>query len=210
MWLEADSAIRLFSTTRDDGARRPMPDQVEIFEPPDAEDARLRRLYQYWQAKCAGRLFPNRADLDPLDFPYILGLVTLVDVIDTRQPTSPPAAMLPDDQGMTAEASAMPPRRYYFRLDGSRLAEISGVDYTGRYLDQLPWPDYVDFVRWTYDEVLRKKRPLAYRRHGNIDEHPFDEETIILPLGAGQGRIEKLLVAVIPGQVGPAVDSVIL
>jgi len=104
-----------------------------------------------------------------------------------------------DDQGMTAEASAMPPRRYYFRLDGSRLAEISGVDYTA-----VIWINCVAglcrFRRWTYDEVLRKKRPLAYRRHGNIDEHPLTRNIILRWVRAG--RIEKLLVAVIPGQVG--------
>jgi hypothetical protein len=88
--------------------------------------------------------------------------------------------------------------------------ELSGIDYTGRYLDELPWPDYVDFIRWTYDETLRKKRPFGYRRDGNIDEHSFDEETLIFPLGCGRGRIEKLMVAVIPGEVDPVVTPVIL
>jgi hypothetical protein len=174
-----------------------MQDQVEIFEPVDAQDARLQRLYRYWQEKSAGRLFPDRNDLDPLDFPYLLGFVTMVDIIEAH---SAPAS--------TELATGR--RRYYFRLDGSRLAEISGTDYTGRYLDELPWPDYVDFIRWTYDEVQRRKRPLGYRRHGNIDEHTFDEETIILPLGAGHGHIEKLLVAVIPGQISPAAEAVVL
>ena len=52
--------------------------------------------------------------------------------------------------------------------------------------------------------------PLGYRRRGNIDEHTFDEETVIFPLGAGRGRIEKLMVAVIPGEVDPAITPVIL
>ncbi|HWU00511.1 MAG TPA: PAS domain-containing protein [Terriglobales bacterium] len=184
-----------------------MQDQVELFEAAEAQDKRLSRLYQYWRDKCGDRQFPDRADIDPVDFRYILGFVTLVDVIDIDLPVAntPPGGSLVGNR-----TSPQPGRRYYFRLDGSRLAELSGTDYTGRYLDELPWPDYVDFVRWTYDEVLRKKRPLGYRRNGNIDEHTFDEETLIFPLGAGQGRIEKLLVAVIPGEFDPAITSVIL
>lgn len=186
-------------------------DQVELFEAAEALDSRLRRLHAYWQDKCAGRQFPDRADLDPVDFRYILGFVTLVDVVDIDLPVhnNNPAGGGAIQSG-GGRAASYPGCRYYFRLDGSRLAELSGSDYTGRYLDELPWPDYVDFVRWTYDEVLRRKRPLGYRRQGNIDEHTFDEETLIFPLGAGRGRIEKLLVAVIPGEVDPAVTAVIL
>jgi|GEM_PF-670080 hypothetical protein len=191
-----------------------MQDQVELFEAAEAQDNRLSRLYQYWHGKCGDRQFPDRTDIDPIDFRYILGFVTLVDVIDIDLPVANAGPgsnkEAASGTGASGRISAQPGRRYYFRLDGSRLAELSGVDYTGRYLDELPWPDYVDFVRWTYDEVLRKKRPLGYRRNGNIDEHTFDEETLIFPLGAGHGRIEKLLVAVIPGEVDPAITSVIL
>jgi len=184
-----------------------MQDQVELFDAAEAQDRRLQRLYRYWQSKCADRLFPDRADIDPVDFHFILGFVTLVDVIDVDLPVANAA---PTGGSTAPPERAQPRHRYYFRLDGSRLVELSGADYTGRYLDELPWPDYVDFVRWTYDEVLRKKLPLGYRRRGNIDEHTFDEETVIFPLGAGRGRIEKLMVAVIPGEVDPAITPVIL
>jgi hypothetical protein len=191
-----------------------MQDQVEIFEALEARDPRLRRLYGYWREKCADRQFPDRADLDPLDFPYILGYVTLVDIINVDLPVANAAPAKSADRGSDPTESGMlrqqPGHRYYFRLDGTRLVELSGMDYTGRYLDELPWPDYVDFIRWTYDEVLRRKRPFGYRREGNIDEHSFDEETVIFPLGGGKGQIEKLMVAVIPGELDPAVTPVIL
>jgi hypothetical protein len=189
-----------------------MSEQVELFEAAEAQDKRLARLYQYWRGRCGDRQFPDRADIDPVDFRYVLGFVTMVDVIDIDLPlaNAAPGAKTVMDHGTGGRAAVQQGRRYYFRLDGSRLAELSGTDYTGLYLDELPWPDYVDFVRWTYDEVLRRKRPFGYRRHGNIDEHTFDEETLIFPLGAGHGRIEKLLVAVIPGEVDPAITAVIL
>lgn len=191
-----------------------MQDQVETFEALEARDPRLLRLHEYWREKCAGRQFPDRADLDPVDFPYILGYVTLVDVIDVDLPVANAAPGRSVDGGYGHGKGSMslsqPRHRYYFRLDGTRLVELSGADYTGRYLDELPWPDYVDFIRWTYDEVLRRKRPFGYRREGNIDEHSFDEETVIFPLGGGKGQIEKLMVAVIPGELDPAVTPVIL
>lgn len=150
-----------------------MQERLDIFAPAEAQDQRLRRLYGYWLAKAGGRLFPARNDLDPIDFSYILGYITLVDVVVHD----------PDKPG-----------RYRFRLDGSQLV---GVDYTGRYLDELPWPDYVAFVSWSYDRVVVSRSPLGYRRQGDIDHHSFDEETVILPLGTGT-QVDKLMVAVIP------------
>jgi hypothetical protein len=167
-----------------------MQGQVEFFAPSEARDARLLRLYRYWLEKSGARAFPQRADLDPVDFKYILGYVTMVDIIEPE--------------------AAGAPRRYYFRLDGSHLAALSGIDYTRRYLDELPWPDYRDFIAWTYERVLKNQSPLGYRRRGDIDDHLFDEETIILPLGAGRDRIEKLMVAVIPGDFGPGEHAIVL
>lgn len=167
-----------------------MQDQVEFFAPSEARDERLLWLYRYWLEKSTGRAFPERADLDPVDFKYILGYVTMVDIIEPG-----------DGSG---------PRRYFFRLDGSYLVALSGIDYTRRYLDELPWPDYRSFVAWTYERVLQDRSPLGYRRRGNIDDHLFDEETIILPLGAGRDRVEKLMVAVIPGEFPPSETAIVL
>ncbi|MDY0874184.1 PAS domain-containing protein [Dongia rigui] len=137
------------------------------------QDQRLIRLLAYWQQKCLGRLMPSPADIEPLEFKFILGYVTLVD-IETA------------------------PRRYFFRLDGSILASLSGMDYTGKYLDQLGLPEYCDFVAATYDRVIDGRRPYAYRKRGAFDKASFSEETIILPLGKGE-QVQRLMVAVIPG-----------
>src|SRR3954467_983522 len=106
--------------------------------------ARLRRLYDYWRSRCVAAAMPARAAVDPLEFRYILGYVTLVEV-------------------------ELAPRRYRFRLDGSILATLSGMDYTGKYLDQLGMPDYIDFVAASYDRVVDNLRPYAYRKQGAFD-----------------------------------------
>ena len=145
---------------------------------PDLEldDDRLRRLFAYWLEKRGDRLFPAKAEIDPIEFPYILGYVTLVDVEHA-------------------------PRRYRFRLDGSILVELSGMDYTGRYLDELPGEEYVAFVKETYDHVVDRGEPYRYRKNGLFDQQHFSEETIILPLGDAPPHVEMLVVAVIPGDL---------
>jgi hypothetical protein len=145
---------------------------------PDLEldDERLRRLLAYWLEKRGDRPFPAKAEIDPVEFPYILGYVTLVDV-------------------------ERAPRRYRFRLDGSILAALSGTDYTGRYLDELPGEQYVAFIRETYDRVVDSGEPFRYRKNELLDRQLFSEETIILPLGDRPPTVDMLVVAVIPGDL---------
>jgi hypothetical protein len=150
----------------------------------DLRDPRLKRLRDYWRERCAAAAMPLRTAVDPLDFRYILGYVTLVEV-------------------------ELQPRRYKFRLDGSILAMLSGMDYTGRYLDELGLPDYIDFVAASYDRVVAQQRPYAYRKQGAFDKKTFDEETLILPLGR-DGIVEQLMVAVIPGDLAPEAGKVVI
>src|SRR5688572_20058557 len=110
----------------------------------ELDDNRLRRLFAYWLEKRGGRLFPTKAEIDPVEFPYVLGYVTLVDVEHD-------------------------PRRYRFRLDGSILVELSGMDYTGRYLDELPGEEYVAFIKETYDRVVDGGKPFRYRKNDLLD-----------------------------------------
>ncbi|NJO33537.1 MAG: PAS domain-containing protein [Rhodospirillales bacterium] len=142
----------------------------------ELDDSRLQRLFAYWLEKRGDRPFPAKAAIDPVEFSYILGYVTLVDV----------------------EAS---PRRYRFRLDGSILVALSGADYTGRYLDELPGAEYVAFIKDTYDRVVDSGEPHRYRKNGLFDQQHFSEETIILPLGDNPPAVDMLMVAVIPGDL---------
>lgn len=142
----------------------------------ELDDNRLRRLFAYWLEKRGERMFPAKAEIDPVEFPYVLGYVTLVDVEHD-------------------------PRRYRFCLDGSILVELSGTDYTGRYLDELPGEEYVAFVEGTYDRVVDGAEPFRYRKNRLFDQQHFSEETLILPLGDNPPVVDMLVVAVIPGDL---------
>ena len=150
----------------------------------DLHDNRLRRLRDYWQGLRGTAAIPAKEAIDPLDFRYVLGYVTLVDVESN-------------------------PRRYRFRLDGSRLVELSGMNYTGKYLDELGLPDYIDFIAAGYDLVVETLQPFAYRKEGDFDQKVFDEETLILPLGH-DGVVTCLLVAVIPGTLAPDKSRIVI
>jgi hypothetical protein len=153
----------------------------------ELDDDRLRRLFAYWLEKRGDRPFPAKAEIDPVEFSYILGYVTLVDV--ERDPGAPS------------------PRRYRFRLDGSILVALSGTDYTGRYLDELPGAEYVAFIQETYDRVVDGGEPFRYRKNELLDQQLFSEETIILPLGDNPPVVDMLMVAVIPGDLPHSEDG---
>jgi hypothetical protein len=76
----------------------------------------LRRLEAYWRSKRpgAGRL-PSRAEIDPIDWRFALGLLVLVDA----------------ERG---EAGV----RFRHRLIGTHVVERAGYDATGRYLNEIP------------------------------------------------------------------------
>jgi hypothetical protein len=153
----------------------------------DLNDDRLQRLRDHWREKCAGLPMPPKEAIDPVDFSYILGYVSLVVV---------------EDAGKESRR-----RRYLFRLDGSILARLSGVDYTGKYLDELGMPDdYVAFIAAGYDMVVESHKPYAYRKSSDYGQKIFDEETLILPLGK-DGTVQFLMVAVIPGELPPETEK---
>jgi len=135
------------------------------------ESPTLRRFYAYWQSKHHGDLLPGRQDIDPVDFPYALGDVTLVDV-------------------------ARDPLRFRFRLDGTRHVERFGFDLTGHWLDDFPYPEMRQAIFDSYREVVEAAAPRRYYRDLESDGRWFRYEALLLPM-ARDGRTVDMLVSVI-------------
>jgi hypothetical protein len=89
---------------------------------------RFKQLYDYWQRKRGTRPMPARCDIDPLELKGVLGWVLLLDV-------------------------ERPPLRFRFRLIGSEITTIRGVDLTGKYLE--------DSVSSSRDILLRFNARVA-------------------------------------------------
>src|SRR3546814_3977231 len=64
----------------------------------------LQQLYAYWDDKRAGRPYPTREDIDPLELKFILGCLLLLDV------------------------ERKPGLRFRYRLFGSEIAHQQGLD----------------------------------------------------------------------------------
>src|SRR5262245_55967776 len=89
----------------------------------------LLRLLEYWRAKRDGRSFPRRADVDPLDFRFMLDRIALTEVHED-------------------------PRRYRLRVVGSWWAQLSGVELTGTWIDDWPKANLRKLTVDTYEEVI--------------------------------------------------------
>jgi len=133
--------------------------------------ATLHRLYNYWRSKWHGSLLPGRGDIDPLDFSYALGDITLVDVL-------------------------YDPLRFRFRLDGTRHVEHFGFDMTGQFLDNFPEPEMRQAIYDNYRSIVESRQPQRYYRDLTADGRPFRYEALLLPLASDGKKIDMIMVAI--------------
>src|SRR3546814_3673730 len=98
----------------------------------ELQDQRLRRLHAYWRKRHVDGRPPSRAALDPLDFRYAIGLVTLVDV-------------------------ERDPLRFRFRLVASPVNRPLGYELTGRSLDAVPERDMRSYLDSAYVRLATER-----------------------------------------------------
>lgn len=140
--------------------------------PTQLGDRRLELLYRYW-AECKGiRRFPSRRDIDPLHFQYMLGNVMLVDVLRD-------------------------PLRFRVRLHGSNMAMRAGYDLTGKWLDDLPIPEYRSYVIGRCKGLVNTGAPLAVRHDRMLGGQLQRYEALWLPFSSDGERVTMLLCALV-------------
>jgi len=132
---------------------------------------RLRRLFDYWDRKRGDRAFPARADLDPLEFRYILGNIAIAEV-------------------------ERDPLRFRFRLVGTEIVQRDGTDLTGRYTEDHPQPEYRALMHRAYSEVIEAGQPRCHARERLLDGRMRRYEVLYLPLASDGQTIDMLLVGI--------------
>jgi len=142
------------------------PDLREFLHRP--ENAMLLEFYDYWLRKGAGKAVPARADIDPLDIPQLLANVFLMDVTPGT------------------------PRRFRFRLVGTRITELEG-EMTNRFLDELvPGVSGTAMGRHYEDAVEGRisvrQETLHWRERGYITY-----DVLLLPLSSDGRTVDMLL-----------------
>jgi hypothetical protein len=147
----------------DDAAR------AEVLAPITSAD--LHRLYDYWRARCREGRLPARADIDPLDVPYMLGSLVLFDVLRD-------------------------PLRFRYRLIGSKLigARHRGPDITGKLIDDHPDVEFRKQASANLARVATSGRPLAIRRDAVLDGRVRRNDTLCLPLASDGRTVDVILV----------------
>jgi hypothetical protein len=137
----------------------------------DLKSPVLQRLLGDWEARRRGRLMPARADFDPVDLKYVLGNLSLIDVL-------------------------YDPRRYRFRLHATIVAERMGFDLTGKELEAMPDRQYSAVVRRHYDSVVAARSPIAQPRDRLMtDARVYHCEVLALPLGDDGETVDRIMSA---------------
>jgi hypothetical protein len=133
------------------------------------ENRAFHEFYEYWRRKGAGKVIPSRADLDPLEIPQLLANVFLVDVVPGH------------------------PRRFRFRLVGTRIADLEG-EMTGKFLDEfVPDPHAAAMARQYEDaadgRVYVRRETLRWLERKR--EH-IAYDVLLLPLSRDGLNVDML------------------
>ena len=133
------------------------------------QDSPMKRLYLYWRERCGARRFPRREDIDPLDFDYALGRVSLVEVQEA-------------------------PRRFYYRLVSTQLTRHLGYEMTGKFLDQMPEPQVRAYAERHYLRAVAAAIPLYESEEVVLDRRRWRHETLALPLSPDGETVSMLMI----------------
>jgi hypothetical protein len=130
----------------------------------------LHQLHRDWDSRRRGRDFPSRADFDPLEMKYIIGSLTLVDVLHE-------------------------PLRFRYRIHASNTSERVGIDMTGKFLDAMPDHIFRQLIRDHFTEVVKRRTPvLGHRVHHSTDSRVLNDEALVLPLSSDGQTVNMLMV----------------
>lgn len=133
------------------------------------DSAPLCAIHAFWQDRCRDGRLPCRGDMSPASLRPWIGHVSLVDVLHD-------------------------PRRFRWRLIGSRIAETLGRDGTGLWFEEL-YRDQVlaDYVR-LYSAAVERRLPAFYQ--GDLEflgKEFLRFRSVHLPLAEGDDPVNMLL-----------------
>jgi hypothetical protein len=129
---------------------------------------RVQALDAWWHAKAGSRPLPDRADLDPAEISQLLPYVLISELIR--------------------------PFRIRYRLLGTEVVQIAGMDFAGCYLDELipagdeePWMDHYRLCAQTARPVYGVSTVKTL--HGSA----FSYEYGIWPLTKGSAEVSQFI-----------------
>lgn len=137
------------------------------------EHADLAAFLAYWQSKRTDQRPPLRADIDPVEIPKLLPNVLLIDVI------------------------GQPAYDFHYRLLGTAIVSIDGVDYKGSLLSEMVpsteafrhiWQHHLDAAA---GQIELRHDSLRWVRDSSRDH--VDYLILLLPLRRSSDDVEALI-----------------
>ncbi|GAB4375953.1 MAG: hypothetical protein Kow00114_39400 [Kiloniellaceae bacterium] len=139
------------------------------FDPAELPDNKLRRLYDYWRARCRNGGCPSRRDIDPLDIPELLPNLFLLDVIGDAED-------------------------FVFRLAGTLVEDVFSMSLRGKSIAVIHKDAGTPVPVAQHIEVARGAGPRY--REGMVlvsgREH-WKTQRLLLPLSSDGRRIDVLM-----------------
>lgn len=132
----------------------------------------LQELFDYWSNRLTRQHLPSRQQIDPVDIPHLLSILSLVDVEEH-------------------------PRRFRYRLMGTRVVDWFRRDFTGCYLGDSGTASQDDeLLRRGYNTVVDTRAPLVDVNCTPHLDRPYRQyEQLVLPLeNHDDRRVNMLLV----------------
>lgn len=131
--------------------------------------AAIRQLFNYWQSKCPPGGIPRRADIDPAEIPSLMPNLLIADIEDA-------------------------PFRVRYRLVGTKVVQMTGYEFTGKYLDEIALPNDEGPFQECYQLACETKTPVLTRIKWRLTEDTTEEYDIcILPLSDDGRRVNMAL-----------------
>ena len=140
--------------------------------PSEIKEPRLQRLYSYWLERSGSRRLPARRDIDPVDFPYILAHLMLIDVLRN-------------------------PLRFRVLVHGTERVRRSEFDLTGKLLDELPTPEYRKYAIERCVGLVESAQPTLVHYAHTLDDRLYRYEAMWLPLSEDGATVTQLLCVLI-------------
>jgi hypothetical protein len=143
---------------------------------PDQLHPELQEFLDYWLSKHGpqGQL-PNRAQIDPSEIPNLLTGIALYDV----------------ERVNTALGY-----RFKYRLLGTRHSVVNQADFSGRYVEEVHYPDDAVPIIGAFSLVVERKLPHYWRRE-RVSRRDANlrifYERIVVPLAADGVNVNMLL-----------------
>lgn len=145
----------------------------------------ISALFDYWNAKRAGRPAPMRSEINPGE---IRSILPNVFILERESDTS-----------------------FRFRLAGTGLCSIYGMEFRNHNLLSMWQEDCLDTLRNALDEVTRNAAVSVVEYTASTNEHrEATFEMILLPLAQDNGVISRIIGAAVPVDDLPWIGSHLL